>query len=286
MKKYIELLRVKHYLKNVLVFIPLFFGGHLLFYEEILNGLVGFISFCFVSSAIYIVNDICDAEKDRRHPIKRERPIASGKVSKKTAWIVFAVCLISGLLLTAVFQDGVSSFILLVIYFLLNIGYSIALKNIPILDVFILASGYIIRIMFGGEITGIQVSSWLYLTAISASLYMGLGKRRTELAKKENIKGETRTVLKYYNVEFLSKMMNTFFTLTIAFYSLWSIIGNENKFVFWTIPILILVMMKYSLNIEKENAEGDPISIILNDKILIALGFIFSLSLVLILYFL
>lgn len=286
MKKYIELLRVKHYLKNVLVFIPLFFGGHLLFFEEILNGLVGFISFCFISSAIYIVNDICDAEKDRRHPIKRERPIASGKVSKKTAWIVFAVCLISGLLLTAVFQDGVSSFILLVIYFLLNIGYSIALKNIPILDVFILASGYIIRIMFGGEITGIQVSSWLYLTAISASLYMGLGKRRNELAKKENIKGETRTVLKYYNVEFLSKMMNTFFTLTIAFYSLWSIIGNENKFVFWTIPILILVMMKYSLNIEKENAEGDPISIILNDKILIALGFIFSLSLVLILYFL
>lgn len=147
-----------------------------------------------VSSAVYILNDLKDIESDRKHPTKCSRPLASGKISPSQGVACMLICLAvaAGI---SVYLKNVAAAVCLGIYFLLNIAYSFGLKNMPIIDIVILASGFIIRILYGGFIADIEISSWLYLVVTTGSLYMGLGKRRNEL-KAHN---DTRKVLKYYN---------------------------------------------------------------------------------------
>lgn len=182
MKKYIKLLRVKHYLKNGLVFIPLFFN-QTFFSQNFLTVFLGFLSFCMISSSVYIINDIQDVDKDRRHPTKRFRPIASGSVSISNAKAVGTVCFIFSLFMTLLTKSYISV-IYILLYFGLNILYSAGFKNRPIVDVVILASGFIIRVVYGATLTHIPISEWLYLTIWTGAFYMGLGKRRNEIEKK------------------------------------------------------------------------------------------------------
>ena len=144
-----------------------------------------------------------------------------------------------------------------------------------------MVSGFLIRVLYGSNITNIEVSNWLYLTIISASFYMGLGKRRNELKVQEKV-GNTRNVLKYYNKEFLDKNMYMCLCMTIIFYSLWFQDLNS-KYIMWTIPIVLLICMKYSLNIES-NSSGDPVEVLLKDKVLILLIGIYAIAIFLTLY--
>ena len=152
---------------------------------------------------------------------------------------------------------------------MLNIGYSFGLKNKPIIDIIILVSGFVIRVMVGGVVANIEISNWLYLTILSISTYLGLGKRRNELRKNDKL--DTRKVLKYYSKEFLDKNMYMCMSLAICFFSLWTM-QNENKMMIWTVPIVIILALCYSLDIEKEEAYGDPIEVIMSDKKIILLG--------------
>lgn len=272
--KYLKLMRVKHYLKNVLVALPVIFAGVALHPVNIFKTLIAFITFSLTSSIIYIINDIRDVEKDRKHPVKKKRPIASGEVSIKAAVILaillfvatIAILYFSGLL----FNYGV---LVLLVYFVLNLGYSFGLKDIPLVDITILASGFVLRALYGGLLLNIDLSNWLFLTVLSGSFYMALGKRRNELIKLEG--KETRKVLKYYTKEFLDKNMYMFLSLSIVFYSLWSTLGVDNRFFKFSSILLILILMKYSLNVEQDSL-GDPIEVILGDKILIILAFIYA----------
>jgi 4-hydroxybenzoate polyprenyltransferase len=272
--KYLKLMRVKHYLKNVLVALPVIFAGVALHPTNILKTLIAFITFSLTSSIIYIINDIRDVEKDRKHPVKKKRPIASGEVSIKAAVILaillfvatIAILYFSGLL----FNYGV---LVLLVYFVLNLGYSFGLKDIPLVDITILASGFVLRALYGGLLLNIDLSNWLFLTVLSGSFYMALGKRRNELIKLEG--KETRKVLKYYTKEFLDKNMYMFLSLSIVFYSLWSTLGVDNRFFKFSSILVILILMKYSLNVEQDSL-GDPIEVILGDKILIILAFIYA----------
>ena len=285
MKHYLKLMRVRHYIKNGLVFAALACSGQLFHLEKLVSGIAAFAAFCMVSSAVYIVNDIRDREKDRRHPTKCNRPIAAGTVSVKSAWALAAVLLIIAVVCnTLIFR--VPSTLLLALYFVLNLAYSFGLKNIPIVDITILVSGFLIRILYGAFVTEITISNWLYLTVTALSFYFALGKRRNELKRIGS--GETRKVLKAYPINFLDTNMGMCLTLANVFYALWSMDEQtksfyNNDYLIFTVPIVLLITMKYSLDIEGES-DGDPVEVLLHDKALLALCVLYLAAMFMILY--
>lgn len=277
MKKYLKLFRVRHYIKNLLIFVPLFFGRQLFDMAKLRTAIAGFIGFCFISSAVYIMNDLRDIEKDKRHPEKRNRPIASGKISVKQAKVILAVCVLVSIAISlSIGSVEGTGFIL--VYFVLNAAYSMGLKNCPIIDVVILASGFVLRLFYGGYVTEIEISKWLYLVITTGSLYMGLGKRRNELRRHT----DTRDVLKYYNADFLDKNMYVCVALTNVFYTLWSFEMSNEKMI-WTVPFFIIILMCYSLDTEGDS-EGDPVEVILHDKLLMVLVLLYALCLFTLIY--
>lgn len=278
MKNIWKLLRVKHWIKNGLIFLPIIFNRSLEI-NDWLHGIMGMITFSLTASAVYIINDIRDVEKDRLHDIKKNRPIASGEVSISLAQVICVMLVvISNCLNLILAQDKLWSEIWIIIYLMLNILYSFGLKDKTIVDVVILASGFVIRVLYGGAILAIEVSPMLILTVLMFSLYMGLGKRRNE---KRKIKNDTREVLKYYTDAFLDKNMYMCLTIGIVFYSIWSL-ALENMI--YTVCFVVIICMRYNLIIERESL-GDPVDVLLSDKVLIALVIMFLCSLLLILFF-
>ena len=284
MKKYLKLMRIHHYIKNLLVFAALACSGMLFEGSKLLSCILGFAAFSLISSVVYIINDIMDREKDRCHPKKRHRPIASGAISPVQAGF-FA----GGLFLLALLCNGlifsISSTALLLGYLVLNLGYSMGLKRVPLVDVTILVSGFWIRVLYGALITGIQVSDWLYLTIVMLAFFLALGKRRNEL--KHNKSGETRDVLKAYPIAFLDKSMYMCLTLAIVFYSLWTMTQKAvlayGQYLIYTVPIVMLIIMKYSMDIEGDS-DGDPVEVLVHDRFLMVLCLIYLLSMLAILY--
>lgn len=286
MKNYLKLMRVHHYLKNVLIFLPLVFSQNLFDVTLLKKTILGFLSFSILSSIVYIVNDIQDVEKDRAHPTKCKRPIASGAVSVKEAYILAVVIAVLGITLNY-FACGFDllGWGFVILYVGLNFAYSMGLKNLPIIDITILVSGFLIRVLYGSAVTAIEVSNWLYLTVISMSFYLGLGKRRNELVTQGS---KSRKVLKFYNHDFLDKNMYMCLGLTIVFYSLWcvdstTIARYSNSNIVWTVPLVMLICMKYSLNVEG-NSDGDPVSVLLKDKILMGMVFLYAMIVLFIIY--
>lgn len=266
----IRLLRVKHYVKNILILVPLLCSGQLMTTSNHLFVVsLAFLSFSLISSSIYIVNDIQDKETDARHPQKRFRAIASGavKTSKAITLSVVLAIVAIGLSVYISIQSSWAVASVLLTYFIINIAYSLGLKHVPIIEIAILASGFLLRVLYGGFATGIEVSSWLYLTVLSFSFYMGLGKRRNELEK--HTQRETRKVLSNYSQRFLDRNMYMFLAITICFYSLWT--KEQGNWALASVPIVMLSCMRYSHLIENES-DGDPIEVILNDKCLLFMG--------------
>lgn len=286
--KYLKLIRIKHWLKNCLIFVPLFFNKSIQDLDKLLACIIGFVIFSCISSIVYIINDINDIENDKLHEVKKNRPLASGKVTVNKAIIMAIVLfLISSSLMLYYYLLSNNYLILIVplVYLILNIFYSTSLKNMPIVDVLIIAVGFILRTMYGGVISDIQVSKWLYLMIIFGSFYLGFGKRRNEILKNGK---ESRRVLQFYTKEFLDKNMYVCLTLAIVSYTLWSvdkttILSVGNDLLYWTVPIIMLIFQLYSLNIE-ESSHGDPIEIIFSDKRLIFIICIYILIISLLIY--
>ena len=284
---YIKLLRPSHYIKNILILLPLIFSQQFIYIEKVSEALLGMISFCFLASVVYIINDIKDIEKDRKHPIKKNRPLASGEITIFNGIVIAIIlfvlsigCIVFSYLKYQINIELALTYLL--IYLILNIFYSFGLKNFPIIDIIILVSGFLIRVLFGGVVIQVDISGWLYLTIISISFYLGLGKRRNELVNyKEK---ETRGVLKYYTKEFLDKNMYVCLTLSIAFYALWAM-NYTDALMLWTIPLIMILAMKYSYDIEVMKSEGDPVEVLLHDKWIMILGMIYTIFVLSIIYF-
>lgn len=286
MKHYLKLMRIHHYIKNLLVFVALACSGQLFNVEKLTSAMVAFAAFCTASSVIYIVNDIRDRENDRKHPTKCKRPIAAETIPVKNAWRLAVVLLVIAIACNGIVFRATST-LLLVFYLVLNLAYSFGLKNIPIVDVVILVAGFLIRIMYGAFVTEITISNWLYLTVIALSFYFAFGKRRNEL--KQINDGETRQVLKSYSVSFLDKNMGMCLTLANVFYALWSMDEKtmsfyNNEYLIFTVPVVLLITMKYSLAIEGES-DGDPVEVLLHDKVLLILCMLYVILMLMILYF-
>jgi len=281
-------LRIKHYVKNGLIFLPLFFSSAMTNVELIKNSIMGFIAFCLIASFVYVVNDLMDVKNDRKHTTKRKRPIASYMIKPYEA-IILAIVLLGGSVAITYFSFGLDYLIfgILLGYAVINILYSVIFKHIPIVDAFILSSCYLLRIFFGGLIVSTPVSKWLYLTILCGALFMGFGKRRNEITKESN----TRKVNKHYDYNFLDKNLYVCLALTLVFYSLWAIDFNTfgdgmlNRFIILaTIPIVYFIMMRYSLDIEKSSNSGDPIDVLLKDKVLILFAVIFVAMIIVAVY--
>lgn len=291
MRNYLQLLRAPHWIKNILVFVPLFFSMNFFDASLIVGTVFGFVCFSLLSSIIYIFNDIRDIEKDRLHSTKCRRPLPAGRISVSNAIIALVVLSLGLITLLVILKLSGNSLLnirsmgLLLLYVLLNVGYSWRLKNIPIVDITILASGYVIRVLFGAMIIDVTISTWLYLVITTGAYYLGLGKRRNEISSNEK---NTRTVMRFYTHNFLDKNMYVCMTLCLVFYTLWSIdpttieIFHTTAFIY-TIPFLLIIFFKYSLNVEI-NAEGDPTSVILNDKVLLSLCAIYLICVFYIIY--
>lgn len=281
--EYLKLFRVKHYIKNLLVFLPLVFGGALMNWGVLSKTIFAFIAFSFLSSVIYIINDIQDVDKDRNHPTKKNRPIASGAISVRKATISATVLL----LIAFGINFGVAGFNwkiwgVFVLYLIINLLYSVAgLKNYPLIDVSLLVAGFVLRVIYGSTVSGFSISSWLYLVIICGAFYLGFGKRRNENSS------ESRAVLKYYTSAFLDKSMYSCMTLAITFYSLWCMERNNDTYLInylITVPIVMLIVFKYNMNIEGDS-DGDPVNVILGDHILLLLVLIYMIVILFNLYF-
>jgi len=278
MKKYLKLMRVHHYIKNLLVFATIVCSGQLFSLQKLSKVALGFIAFCMISSVIYIINDIRDVEQDRRHPQKKNRPLAAGTITIKVAWLLAAGLFVVAIA-CSVYIGNVIAVLLLAAYFVLNLAYSFGLKNISIVDISIIVAGFLLRILYGAVIADILVSNWLYLVVISVSFYFALGKRRNEIRKLDG--NETRKVLKQYPIGFLDKSMGMCLTLANVFYALWSMDAQtialyDNEYLILSVPIVLLITMKYSLTVEGDS-DGDPVEVLLHDKALLILCVLYLL---------
>lgn len=278
--------RPRQWLKNFSLFAAALFSGRLLMESVLLSSLDAFIAFCAISSGAYFINDIIDAPKDRQHPIKKNRPIASGKLPEWVAWIV-ALALIAWAIFFSTSNIGSYFTLILVVYILMQISYSLYFRNVIIMDSLVVASGFVLRVLAGGLASNTSISAWLALTTIGISLLLAFGKRRSEKTIVAKFSGDTdsatRKTLRHYPDNLLDSMISMAATYTIITYSLFTFqaspqyVSNElltilpsilrsPKWMMLTIPLVIYGVARY-LYIIYEKGEGEsPERVLLSDK--------------------
>ena len=264
----IKAMRPRQWTKNGFIFFALIFDKQLFLPGPFLRTLEGFFLFCLISSAVYLFNDIADIEGDRQHPEKKNRPLASGAlpvgVAFGTAILLSLVALIFGYLLAPIFAG------ILGIYLTLNILYSLWLKHIPILDVLIISSGFVLRVAAGvALITVERFSPWLYMITILFSLYIGLGKRRAEMNMLEQGAGAYRKVLDGYTIPLLDQYITIVSGMTIVAYSLYTFSAPNlpvNHSMMLTIPFVVYGIFRYLQLIQTGHAAGAPDEVALKDR--------------------
>ena len=266
---YIKLLRPKDWAKNFFLFIPLFFAGELFNMEKIIAILWGFLSFSFIASSIYIINDYRDIEDDRKHPVKNKRPLASGTVSRSAAIIICIALMLGGFLIAWWIRD--KFLFVLGIYFLINLGYSFGLKSIPILDIILLAIGFVLRIKAGSVIAEIPLSEWSVIMVFLLSLFMAIGKRRDDVLLKISSGVDMRKSSKGYNLEFLNVLLALVSAVIIVAYFMYTMsddvierLGTHR--LYYTCLFVIAGIMRYLQIIYVSADSGSPTKILYKDR--------------------
>lgn len=270
MLKYIlKAMRPRQWTKNAFIFAALVFDRKLLNLHAFLQTLAAFVLFCLLSSSVYLINDILDRESDRAHPIKKNRPIASGNLPVSLALATGIFLLLVSL--TGAFLLSHGFFFISLVYFTLNLIYSIWLKHIPIIDVLVIASCFVLRVAAGVSVIEVQrFSPWLYVVTTLLALYLGFGKRRAELAVLVNDSPQShRKVLSGYSIQFIDQLITVVSATTIISYSLYTFSAPnlpENHSMMLTIPFVLYGIFRYLFLINKHNAGGEPEEILLKDR--------------------
>ena len=271
MKNFIKLIRPKHYFKNLFILLPLFFSGQINNTELLLNGLVAFIAFSLVASSIYIFNDYKDIYNDRKHPIKKFRPLASGLIKKSSALNLMIIFLISGSVL--MYFLSFKSFIVLTIYILLNFAYSLKLKQIALLDVTIIASGFVLRIFTGSFAYEVPLTIWIVIMTFLIALFLALAKRRDDVLILNKSGKKTRKSIDGYNLKLIDGIMIMMSAVVIVAYLQITITEDfmlkfESENLYLTGLFVIFGIMRYLQITIVEEKSGSPTEIIYTDKIL------------------
>lgn len=286
-KSLISLFRPLHWSKNILVFAPLVFSGMLFRTEDILRSLMAFISFSLIASSIYVINDILDFEEDKNHPIKRFRPIPSGKISISIAIIVAFLLAIFSFTLSGIL--GLSFALVIFGYFSLNLLYSTLFKHIVILDIFSVAAGFLLRVLGGGFAIGIIISHWLMICTALLALFLIICKRRHEFTILADEAVNHRAVLQHYSSHFLDQMLAVTTASSLLSYILYTIDQETiQKFgthkLLLTSPFVAYGIFRYQYLVYRKSRGGDPTDEFLNDRPLLLNIALWLLSVIAVIY--
>ncbi|MHC6200812.1 decaprenyl-phosphate phosphoribosyltransferase [Elizabethkingia miricola] len=292
MKKYLKLLRVEQWVKNLFVFLPVFFSGKIMDTDLFSKSCVAFIVFSLTASCIYILNDYMDIELDKQHPEKRNRPLASGAIGKKTAIGIFVLLIALAVGFTLYMQNQgleIQNFATVIIsYFVINILYTFKLKHVAIVDICIIATGFVLRVLAGGYITGIVVSQWAILLTFILALVLAIGKRRGELINAQ-INGKTRKALDGYNVQFADIALSISCALAIVCYLMFTLSPEvQQKFhprVFYTVIFVVFAFLRYLQQTLVYNKTESPTKIIYKDHYIQATMLLWLIAFLLQIYF-
>ena len=286
-KQLLNAMRPKQWVKNGILFTALVFDQQLLHLSSLLRTFGGFFIFCMGASAVYLINDLVDLEQDRQHPLKRNRPLASGKLSKNvaaTAAIIFSIVAL-GLGFWLEMKFG----LIILAYMVLNLVYSFYLKNIPIIDVLVIAAGFVLRVGAGVVLVTVQrFSPWMYVCVTLISLFMGLGKRRAEMVLLADNANSHRRVLDGYTLSFIDHLLSIVSSTTILAYSLYTFSAENlppNHLMMLTIPFVIYGIFRYLYLVHVQAEGGAPEELLLSDKPLMATVALWGITSVAILYF-
>jgi decaprenyl-phosphate phosphoribosyltransferase len=271
LKFYLHLIRPHQYLKNGFIWLPVLFGNRILDVPTIGRTLLAFFAFCMAASTIYIINDFLDREEDRCHPIKRNRPLASGAVSSREALCMALICLFASMGLALITLPGACIYLLLG-YLLLNIAYSQSLKHIPIVDIVCIAMGFVLRVFMGGAAANIPISPWIVIMAFLLALFLALAKRRDDLLLLSQ-SNSVRRAIDGYNLEFISLAMGIMASVIIVAYLLYSVSpeveakhGTHQLYIsgVW----VLLGILRYLQITFVEEKSGSPTLVLIKDYLL------------------
>lgn len=266
---YLKLLRPKDWAKNLFLYIPLFFAGDIFNGSKLLSVFIGFIAFSFVASSIYIINDYKDIEDDRKHPVKKNRPLASGKASPTIALIIFGTLIIAGFAIA--YFTNIRFSILLGLYFLINLAYTFGLKNISILDIFIIAIGFSLRIRAGGVLAAVDVTIWMNIMVFLLALFMAIGKRRDDVLLKLSSGIDMRKAVKGYTIDYLNTMLALVSAVMIVSYFMFTVSEgvirrHHTDRLYLTALFVMAGIMRYLQIIYVHSDSGSPTKILYKDR--------------------
>jgi decaprenyl-phosphate phosphoribosyltransferase len=268
----VKLIRVRQWVKNLFIFVPVFFSGALFNINLLPVIALGAFSFCLVASGIYIINDFQDRHIDKLHPKKKFRPIATGEVNAVTAWILIILFAGSGLFIAA--QLPAAFFYLTLLYFLINLGYSYGLKNVPIIDLFIVASGFLIRVYAGGVLAGVEITHWLSLMVLLLSLFLIVAKRRDDLVLQSKTGEVIRKSSQSYNLEFINSCLTLVSAVMVVAYIMYTVSPEvterfNSDYLFITTIFVIAGVMRYLQITFVEKRSGSPTTVLFKDKFIL-----------------
>jgi 4-hydroxybenzoate polyprenyltransferase len=280
-------LRPQQWVKNFVLFAGLVFSQNLSNSDMVLKTIFGFALFCLLSSSVYILNDILDIESDRKHPLKSNRPIARGDIKISTAVVLFVILALVSLVLS--YRLSPSFALTALVYFVLNLLYSLYLKHVVIIDVMVLALGFVLRAVAGAVLIGVEISAWLIVCTTLLALFLGFGKRRHELVLLDNQATDHRKSLSEYSQYFLDQMISVVTASTViayAFYTLSPDVESKlgTKHMDLTIPFVLYGVFRYLYLIHQKEGGGSPTQMFLNDKPLLVNIILWLISVVLIVY--
>ncbi|MDZ7725140.1 MAG: decaprenyl-phosphate phosphoribosyltransferase [candidate division KSB1 bacterium] len=279
--------RPRQWVKNVLVFAGLVFARDVFVIDKLSSAIIAFVYFCLVSSSVYLINDVFDRKKDARHPVKKHRPLAAGKLSPVSA-IIAALVFMTIALIGGYFYN-VYLTVVFAAYLFLNILYSFYLKRIVILDVMIIASGFMFRAVGGTLAINEPISSWFLLCALFLALFLALSKRKAEILSLGKEAGSTRPSLHQYQGQFLDQILTIVTTSCLMSYALYTLdeqtvekFGNQN--LLWTLPFVIYGLFRYVYLVYNKNSGETPETVIFKDRSLFAAILLYILSIFFIIY--
>jgi len=259
----IRLMRPHHWTKNVVCFAGVLFGGFYGHLDSWLKASVVFLFFCLAASTVYVWNDILDRDRDKLHPVKRNRPIASGKVSVSAAAALGILLIL--VLLSSGFFIGVPAQICLLLYFVINVAYILYLKHVPLLDISCITSGFVLRVLAGIYPLGDTPTTWIVLCTMGLALLLATSKRRSELLRLADGDKKQRPVLQGYTIPYLDSLINSAATSTLLFYALFTILSNKNPTLVLTIPVVYYGIMRYKALVMMHQGAEEPEMILLKD---------------------
>ena len=268
----IKVARPTHWIKTLFVFLPVFFGGGLLNTSEAVSAALTFLSFSLAASAIYCLNDIIDVNADRAHPVKCKRPIASGAITIPQAYGMMALSMLVSIVLMFLLPAGQTKTIFVIVaYFLINVAYCLRLKDYAIIDVCIIASGFVLRILAGGYATGVQLSKWIVLMTFLLTLFLAFAKRRDDVLRMNTTGQAPRKNTSRYNLTFINQAITITASVMLVCYVMYTVSPEiisqfATDKLYLTSILVILAILRYLQISVVDEKSGDPVKVALTDR--------------------